>query len=517
MGSYSIQLDTLSGVSMDQIHRKRAESFLSTYLLKNREIQSFFDGLGAEAKFNFTLGQRGVEIIPERGTSRFFELAPEILRELKKLARVPQWIAEWNGGRPLTKRDWARGQEFVGDIREIFREKLGIDNRRVFQKIWDQAKDAGRLNWDGPLTVDVFDRIEAALRETLIYSGKGIEVEGTGADERIHEIVQYLLGRGKASSEWVNGKMIRGILLKGDPELLKEVRDEIRVVLQSCAAQLPQAGTAEEGVFHAFVGNVVALLPFFYPGVGEEFLIPQKVDGAWKVVSYKVDQKLELTPRWFSSPISALGLTSADGPPLLSFLGTTFPAGEGFIATLFSDFTPGMSVGHAPYLTGRKEIGKWLEGKGGVRLFGMSLGGALTLQVLRHHQEKIAQVNAYNPAGLYPWNWNGFENKSEVNIFYQENDLVATLGSFPEGDQVHVYRVIPEMPENFLKAHARVYTGSEKVTLIKSDAQYENGRLVRKLLTALHLILGALLVLPILICFYLLYILIVKALSLLSV
>jgi len=190
---------------------------------------------------------------------------------------------------------------------------------------------------------------------------------------------------------------------------------------------------------------------------------------------------------------------------LITFLGTTFPAGEGYIATLLADFTPGMSVGHAPYLYGKKALREWFAGKQDVRLYGTSLGGALTLQTLRHHKERVGQVYAYNPPGLYPWNWSGFADAPETNIYYQENDLVATMGLFPEGEKVNVYRVLPGNRENSVKAHARAFAGGEEVALLKSDPRYENERPLRKLFTALHLMLGLVLAfLPILLA-YLLY------------
>jgi len=54
---------------------------------------------------------------------------------------------------------------------------------------------------------------------------------------------------------------------------------------------------------------------------------------------------------------------SKKGPPLLTFLGTTYPTGSGCVATLLADFTPGHSVGLAPYLQGKKGITEWFENK----------------------------------------------------------------------------------------------------------------------------------------------------------
>lgn len=384
--------------------------------------------------------------------------------------------------------------------KEIFKEKLGIQSPRIFEKVWDQA--IHRIHPDERADLG---RIEAVLRDTLIYHGKGIEVDGQGPDPQVHEIFQFLLGHGTASTKWLTLRNAKGILLRKDPELLKAMREEFRAVLKSCGENPPVLGSREEVLFETFVGNLIALLPYAYPEEGESFSIPQKVNGEWKSVPYTVDRKIELSPEWFSSPISAYGLTSPEGPPLITFLGTTYPAGEGYLATLLSDVTPFMSVGHAPYLYGKTQIEEWLQGKSEVHLCGASLGGALAFHVLRNHKEKIAQVDVYNPPGLHPWQWKEkFNDSVDIRIVYNENDLVGTLGFFPEGDKVRIIRPVLEERQNALKAHALAYSGNEKVALLKSDPAYENSRFSRKLLTALHFFLGFVLAfIPILLAYLL--------------
>ncbi len=385
--------------------------------------------------------------------------------------------------------------------RSIFKEKLGIQSDRIFKKVWDQS--IHRIHSEGRFDLE---KIETILKDTLIYHGKGIEVRGQGPNPQVHEIFQFLLGKGAASREWLTVRNAKGILLRKDPELMKAMRDEFRAVLKSCGENPPSLCSKEEVLFETFVGNIVALLPYAYPQEGETFSIPQKVNGEWKNVPYVVDRKIELSPKWFSSPIAAYGLTSEEGPPLITFLGTTFPAGEGYWATLLSDVTPFMSVGHAPYLYGKQQIEEWLKDKSGVRLCGASLGGALAFHVLREHKEKIAQVDVYNPPGLHPWQWKEkFNDSIDIHIVYNENDLVGTLGAFPEGDKVRIIRPVLEERQNALKAHAVAYSGNDQVTLLKSDPAYENSRFPRKLLTALHFFLGCVLAFIPILCAYLLF------------
>lgn len=397
------------------------------------------------------------------------------------------------------------------EIEVYLKETLHLKNDRLVEKILNQTAANQGIRWKSVLSqfpaecpADL-QKMESALKDTLLYQGKGIQVDRSGPDPQIHQIIQYLLGQGKPSVEWFSARNAKGILLREDPELQKSMREEFRVILSACAESFPLPGSKEEILYETFIGNVVALLPYSYPEVGEVFSIPQKIDGEWKKATYSVDKKIDLSPKWFSSPIAAYGLTSQEAPPLLIFLGTTYPAGEGYVATLLSDFTPFTSVGQAPYLYGKKEIQKWLEDKEGVRLCGISLGGAFTFHVLRNHKEKIAQVDAYNPPGLYPWLWKERYNSADIRIIYNENDLVATLGAFPEGDKVRVIRAFVEKSQNFLKAHIQAYSGFDETTLLKSDPVYENRRIVRKVLTALHFVLGGCLVFFPLIFLYFLY------------
>jgi hypothetical protein len=393
-------------------------------------------------------------------------------------------------------------REFLSKVKQIFGQRAGIAERDAFERAWARAEPRFRWKAGEPLDGDAERRIETALRETFIYSGKGIEAKGSGPDPEVHAVVNYLLGKEGSLADWA--KMKTSVLMRTDPLLLAAMQIELKAVLAE-AAQMPAAmSQGEEEIYKAFVHNIIALLPYCYPDEGEEFVIPQKVEGVWKACKYRVDRKIELTPRWFSTPMICYGLTSDDGPPLLSFLGTTYPAGEGFVATVLSDFTPGLSVGHAPYMMGKEKIAEWFEGKQGVRLFGMSLGGAMTFQALRHHRDKIDSVDAFNPPGLYPWNWKErFDGPQKVNIYYQENDLVATMGSFPEGNGVSVFHVHSKEKEGMFQAHARVYTGGDEVTMLKGDPAFENRRTVRKVLTALHFLLSAILAfIPVMLAYF---------------
>ena len=125
----------------------------------------------------------------------------------------------------------AHRKGFFEEVQAIFQNRLGVQNPRIFSKLWDQAASAGRFSWTlgNSLTVGEFNRIERALKETLVYDGQGMQAEGQGGDPQVHEIVEFLLGRGKPSKSWVNKRNVKGILLKKDPALLRAMREELRV------------------------------------------------------------------------------------------------------------------------------------------------------------------------------------------------------------------------------------------------------------------------------------------------
>lgn len=400
---------------------------------------------------------------------------------------------------------------FFKRVLDVYKERLGIESTPVLEQAWRQARQLRLIQWDAslPLTVETFEQIEQALKVTLLFHGNGVQPQrGDEVYPLIGTLLDNLLGKTVLNDSSIGFDHFKAIFLKKDPALLQQFRSGLASVLTACSRLPPPKDAKEELLLQAFVGHLVALLPYTYPEEGEAFSIPQKIEGTWKPVTYKIDRVIELTPRAFATPILAYGLTSTEegAPPLLSFIGTTFPAGDGFLATLLSDFTPGFSVGHLAAWWGAEEIGRWLQDKQGAQLYGTSLGGALAFHALRYHKEHIGQIHAYNPPGLYPWNWSQtYEGEDpKVHIYYQENDLVPTMGFFPEGENVQVYRIHAEKAERGVRAHAVVYTGKEKVTILKSSPEHENGRLDRKFLTVLHILLGGvILFLPVLILYLL--------------
>ena len=380
--------------------------------------------------------------------------------------------------------------EFYKTVHTYFDQAFHINNLEVTARAWHFVLKANSICWQkgDDLKGSKFKKIYKAFQESLAYSGTGVNCPLEGEGE-VHSICAFLLAKkdGLPSSVCTCENLKRLVFSK-DEASLSEFRTTLEGTLKQ-GLEAFSAGKVDETLFNTFVFNIVGLIPYTYPTPGCTIQIPMKIAGEWVLKEYRVDKKFEMTPAWFSSPLPVYGLLAEGGPPLLSCLGSTSPGGDGFIASVLSDCTPGFSLGHAASLYGREELADWLKDKRDVHAAGISLGGALSLHLSRHHTEAISKVYAYNPTGLYPWNWINVDNDHiNYHIYSNENDLVSTMGVFPEGKNVHYFRILSQKEENFVFAHNRAYTGGETVTLLRSGVEYENGRIERKVLTALHII-----------------------------
>lgn len=389
--------------------------------------------------------------------------------------------------------------QFFEKITETIREKFQIPTKKLFNIVWDQALCNFDITWtkNQPLTAQMLLNIEKAVQQTLHYKGKGAHFD-FGSKGDINGAARYLLGQDSDEDFHIE----TDALFEKDPFVLAQFRAEL-----FAAAKRSAESDLDEFVKETYVKNILSLLPFTYPEKGEEFTIPQKIEGRWVDVTYKVDEIIEMSPWWFSSPLPALSLTPMDNPkamPILAFIGTTYPAGSGFVATLLADCTPFLSVGHAPYLWGRKSLKDYLEKKNvKFQVVGTSLGGALATHLWNDREMKdfIEEVDIFNTANLYPCNFDGPQDEGpKLRSFINWNDLVGNMGTLPTGNSVEAFRVIKGQrgaSENFLQAHMKAYTGSENVTILKTSSVYENSRLTRILITILHMVISPLIFLPI--------------------
>jgi hypothetical protein len=381
-------------------------------------------------------------------------------------------------------------------VMAFFQHRYAFQDLSTFQKTWDKL---GAQVWKpgAHLTAGIIREIDTKFRKSLVYHGEGIpaSAQPRHVDSLVQKLVQALLHGGKFFPRLIQQRTAKAVLVIEDKELMKQFQQELQMELDHLSTVLPK-NSQEEIVWRAFLGNILALLPFSYPSTGDPFTIPVLEQGICRRVNYEVDV-LPLTYSSFSSPMTAVGLTPKEdpqAPSILSFIGTTFPAGEGFAATILSDFTPGHSVGEFVYERNKKKIDEWLANKTNVHACGMSLGGAMAFHALRRHHRQIGRLDVYNPPGLYANNWKREMGTScDVNIYCQPGDVVSELGSWPTGDHVSLYTVFSHqkgVSADPISSHVRAFTGCKKITVIKEDPKEANRSFGRHLVTKMHQFLG---------------------------
>ncbi len=328
-------------------------------------------------------------------------------------------------------------------------------------------------------------------RNTVIYEGQGIPFETAHTEiGRITSIIFSQIPPRTAAREVLNTRNVRNVFHQTSPEYLQDFRVELQRIL---TYGFNNKGDLDDEVFSLFVHQTLALFPFAYPEEGFEVQIPIKNGNKWELITYTLDKKFNLANSLFVLPIPAYGFISEGYPSQLVFMGTTYPAGQGFMGTLLSDFTPFASVGWLPMRCGREELGRWLSAQSGAHVCGISLGGALSLHAAKNFGHHVSKVFAFIPPGLNTWELSAFENSPvEINILFQGGDLVSQLGFFPEGNHVNLYYVREQRTANFLSAHVRVLLCGEHVRVERGSTEQENQRIPRKLLTGLHILFAPL-------------------------
>jgi len=391
------------------------------------------------------------------------------------------------------------------NTKNFFQERYKIQEG-CFEKIWDHL---GEKIWTKNFHSNFKERIkeiDLVFQAHLIYHGKGISrlTQSTKSlskvETSVKKIVQALLHGQAVGRDVFNKELMQSVFVSMDPNFSSCFRQELQEALFYLAKQLPE-NPQQEVMWRGFLGNILSLISYSYPEEGQEIIVPFLEDSKCALVSYKVSV-LNLTSELLASPIKALGLTPQNdkkAPPILSFIGTTYPAGDGFAATLFSDFSPGYSVGELAFKQGKKTIARWLNNKSGVHLVGTSLGGALAMHTLKSFQSYVERVDVYNPPGFYPKLWKDvtFDDGCEVNVFCQAGDLVSSLGSWPVGNKMNLYKLFAHQPgvsEGVISSHAIAFTGCKTVTILREDPAVENKAFFRKLLTFLHRFVAPLLV-----------------------
>lgn len=376
------------------------------------------------------------------------------------------------------------------EIKTFFQTRYNLDENKL-DRTW-KIIGAPHLDLSKELTAKDIQNIDKVFQQQLAYSGNGIQSPKkalTDTSKGVHDAVQYLFHGGEFTSAIKQKEILHSVFVERNKELMDDFKKEIQNEFDNLYDNLPKT-ESEKLIWQAFRGNLLALFPFCYPEKGSISVPQLGEDGIVRKVDYDFET-LHLHIENAPTPMNALGLTPKDPkePPILIYLGTTYPAGDGFGATILADFAPGYSVGDKIFHNELEQIEKWMEGKKNVHLAGTSLGGALCFLTLRAFESQIQRADVYNPPGVYKGFYKTPITIPEVNIYSQEGDIVSQLGGWPEGDKVNVYNVTTSQPgikKNFISSHVRIFTGCEKVTITKHSPKQDNQSKWRRFLSVLH-------------------------------
>lgn len=225
-----------------------------------------------------------------------------------------------------------------------------------------------------------------------------------------------------------------------------------------------------------YLSNCLAYLPFADITPYESFAIPQFINNQWQLIDYKVIP-IELTPttgiekcfltdndRVFAYALEPISNQTAQ--PHLIFMGTTYPAGQGHSIMVHTDMEAFATPGNQLYRSGRANILHWLEQQDKrVRVSGMSLGGALAMQLALDQPKRLSHVFPLNPAGLCEpvllgndldhWQACPEEERPLVVVQSQAMDPVSFFGEYK--NNFILYKVTPPPGKggpNVLAQHA---------------------------------------------------------------
>ncbi|AHE66262.1 hypothetical protein [Legionella oakridgensis] len=297
-------------------------------------------------------------------------------------------------------------------------------------------------------------------------------------------------------TDLISWQTLNAVLVARDPHITRGLRFAFQEGFKHVFSQLQDAShtALQRNQAELFINNCLMYLPYADINPYESFAIPQWLGGRWQLVDYKV-VPIELTPTvGFETlvlseydRVFAYGLEPIHHPqaePHLLFMGTTYPAGQGFYTTVNTDLEAFETAGKKLYRSGRNNIRHWLESQTQkVHVCGTSLGGALSLLLAIDQGDRLSRVDALNPPGLHdPWlrksrfdHWDELAEKPEVYIQRQGNDPISRFGVWKT--DWHLLHVIPPPDRKGLNRftdHALNYAGYANTQFLGIDTEADN-------------------------------------------
>jgi hypothetical protein len=296
-------------------------------------------------------------------------------------------------------------------------------------------------------------------------------------------------------------KIFSAVFIERDHQLTRGLRQAFQEGFRHVYSQLEgqQLSGMERNQAELYISNCLTYLPFADITPFESFAIPQCINDEWQLVDYKV-VPIELTPTWGfkklfirdTDRVFAYGLEPINKPdalPHLIFMGTTYPAGQGFTSQVNTDLESFETVGKKLYRSGHKNITNWLNKQTNkVHVCGTSLGGSLALLLATDQGDKLSRVDALNPAGLYHScykskfdHWDGLFDQPPVFIQKQKGrhnkkgDPVSRFGVWkPEWHILSVTPPVEKSGPNSLSDHALNYAGFAETEFVGVDTKKDN-------------------------------------------
>jgi hypothetical protein len=301
-----------------------------------------------------------------------------------------------------------------------------------------------------------------------------------------------MMGWTDAWRELLTPTVFHAVFIERNPGFLKEMRRAFQEGFLELFNQLDgqQFNESQSEQIQLYLSNCLALLPYSDLTPYESISIPQNIAGEWVLVEYVV-KPIELTTgkERDSDRVFAYGLEpliNRYAEPHLIFMGTTYPAGQGFLTQINSDARGFESVGTSLYKTGKKRIHDWLALQHNpIHVCGTSLGGSLSLLLaIDNGDYTLARVDALNPAGLHEAqstnntdHWDKLSPKPRVVVQKQGNDPVSYFGFWK--DDWEIVEVMPpknKQGPNSVTDHALNYAGIKGTQFTYINANEDNAK-----------------------------------------
>ncbi|RUR27904.1 hypothetical protein [Legionella qingyii] len=308
----------------------------------------------------------------------------------------------------------------------------------------------------------------------------------------------FTMGWTGSWTQFLTPTVLYSFFLQRDTDLLREVRFAMQQGFLELFKQLQGKDlSSDEGEqVQLYLSNCLSILPYGDLTPYESVTIPQCIDGHWELVEYQVTP-IELTERhWWKSfftydndRVFAYGLKPIfheKAESHLIFMGTTYPAGQGFLTQIKTDSKGFESIGLSLYRSGRERIRDWLsQQKNTIHVCGLSLGGALSLLLaIDKGNYKLSRVDALNPPGLYDPlfksgfdYWDELKDKPKVVVQKQGNDPVSAFGIWKKGWDI--LQVIPPQDKqgpNAFCDHCLNYAGFADTEFRYISAEDDNSQ-----------------------------------------